>query len=59
VRSCIIDGELIACDANGPIASLAQAGPAIYCAFDLLQFDGRDLRGEPIEERKDELPPGS
>jgi ATP-dependent DNA ligase len=29
--------------------------PAIYCAFDLLQLDGRDLRDEPIETRKAEL----
>jgi ATP-dependent DNA ligase len=28
---------------------------AIYCAFDLLQIDGRDLRDEPIETRKAEL----
>jgi hypothetical protein len=29
--------------------------PAIYCAFDLIEFDGRDLRDEPIETRKAEL----
>jgi ATP-dependent DNA ligase len=29
--------------------------PAICCAFDLLQLDGRDLRDEPIEPRKAEL----
>jgi ATP-dependent DNA ligase len=28
---------------------------AILCAFDLLGVDGRDLRDEPIEERKAEL----
>ncbi len=25
---------------------------AMLCAFDLLELDGRDLRREPIEERK-------
>src|SRR6516162_9177540 len=46
--------ELIAGDANG-LADFQllrwrkRDDPAIYCAFDLLQLDGRDLRGEPIE----------
>jgi bifunctional non-homologous end joining protein LigD len=57
VRSCLIDGEAIVCDENrlavfelirrhGALAS------AVLCAFDLLELDGRDLRREPIEERK-------
>jgi ATP-dependent DNA ligase len=29
--------------------------PAIFCAFDLIEADGRDLRDEPIEARKTEL----
>ena len=28
---------------------------AEHCAFDLLELDGRDLRGEPIEKRKELL----
>jgi bifunctional non-homologous end joining protein LigD len=28
---------------------------AEHCAFDLLEVDGRDLRGEPIEKRKELL----
>jgi bifunctional non-homologous end joining protein LigD len=35
---------------------------AVLCAFDLLELDGRDLRREPIEERKRllvKLPKGS
>jgi len=28
---------------------------AVLCAFDLLELDGRDLRREPIENRKDLL----
>jgi bifunctional non-homologous end joining protein LigD len=57
VRSCLIDGEAIVCDENelavfnllrrhGALASAA------HCAFDLLELDGRDLRREPIEQRK-------
>jgi bifunctional non-homologous end joining protein LigD len=44
VSSCLIDGEAIVCD--GALAT------AVHCAFDLLELDGRDLRREPIEERK-------
>src|SRR5205807_10307768 len=57
VRSCLIDGEAIVCDENGlAVFDLirrhgALAG-AVHCAFDLLELDGRDLRREPIEERK-------
>src|SRR5438552_9049345 len=57
VRSCLIDGEAIVCDQNGlAVFDLirrhgALAG-AVHCAFDLLELDGRDLRREPIEERK-------
>jgi ATP-dependent DNA ligase len=28
---------------------------AVHCAFDLLELDGRDLRREPIEKRKELL----
>ena len=60
VRSCVIDGELIACDANGLadfqlLRRRKHDDPAIYCVFDLLHLDGRDLRDEPIETRKAEL----
>ena len=34
---------------HGTIAS------AVHCAFDLLELDGRDLRLEPIEKRKELL----
>jgi len=57
VRSCLIDGEAVLCDENGlAVFELirrhgALAG-AVLCAFDLLELDGKDLRGEPIEERK-------
>jgi ATP-dependent DNA ligase len=60
VRSCVIDGEVIACDGNGLadfelLRSRRHDDPAIFRAFDLLERDGRDLRYGPIEERKADL----
>jgi bifunctional non-homologous end joining protein LigD len=57
VRSCLIDGEAIVCDENGLavfelIRGRGALASAVLCAFDLLELDGRDLRREPIEERK-------
>jgi bifunctional non-homologous end joining protein LigD len=57
VRSCLIDGEAIVCDKNGLavfelICRHGALASAVHCAFDLLELDGRDLRREPIEERK-------
>ena len=59
-RSCLIDGEVITCDGEGLadfqlLRRRQNTDPAIFCAFDLLGVDGRDLRDEPIEERKAEL----
>jgi bifunctional non-homologous end joining protein LigD len=57
-RSLRIDGEITVCDRNGlAVFDLLRHGPrikhdAILFAFDLLELDGRDLRGEPIECRK-------
>jgi bifunctional non-homologous end joining protein LigD len=56
-RSCLIDGEAIVCDENGLavfelIRRHGALASAVHCAFDLLELDGRDLRREPIEERK-------
>jgi bifunctional non-homologous end joining protein LigD len=34
------------------IARLARSHPVVFFAFDLLYLDGRDLRGEPVIERK-------
>jgi bifunctional non-homologous end joining protein LigD len=60
VRSCLIDGEAIVCDTNGLavfelIRRHGTIASAIHCAFDLLELDGRDLRREPIEKRKEML----
>ena len=57
VRSCLIDGEAIVCDEKGLavfdlIRRHGALASAVHCAFDLLELDGRDLRREPIEERK-------
>jgi bifunctional non-homologous end joining protein LigD len=53
VRSCLIDGEAIACDDNGlsVFHRLRRREAAILCAFDLIELDGQDLRREPIERR--------
>ncbi len=55
--SCLIDGEAIVCDENGLavfelIRRHGALASAVYCAFDLLELDGRNLRREPIEKRK-------
>jgi ATP-dependent DNA ligase len=60
VRSCLIDGEAIAYDADGLadfdlLRRRRGDQPVILVGFDLLEVDGRDLRREPIEDRKAEL----
>jgi bifunctional non-homologous end joining protein LigD len=56
-RSCIIDSEAVACGEDG-IASFDRiryrdhdAGVFLY-AFDLIEFDGDDLRRDPLAVRK-------
>jgi bifunctional non-homologous end joining protein LigD len=65
----IADGEIVAFDGPRtsfsrlqgrmqnarPSAALVAQQPVIYYLFDLLWFDGRDLRGRPLTERKDRL----
>jgi bifunctional non-homologous end joining protein LigD len=60
VRSCLIDGEAIVCDENGLsvfdlIRGHRTVAGAVHCAFDLLELNGKDLRREPIEKRKEML----
>ena len=56
-RSCIIDGEALACDGNG-IASFDlirnhRANDSVFLyAFDLIELNGDDLRRDPLEVRK-------
>jgi bifunctional non-homologous end joining protein LigD len=57
VRSCLIDGEAVACDDNGlavfeRLRRKHNARAVFLYAFDLLELDGVDLRREPIETRK-------
>jgi ATP-dependent DNA ligase len=53
-RSCIIDGEAVACDDNG-VASFDlirhhRANERIFLyAFDLIELNGDDLRRDPLE----------
>jgi bifunctional non-homologous end joining protein LigD len=56
-RSCIIDGEAVACDDNG-LASFERIryrqhdGDVFLYAFDLIELNGDDMRREPVERRK-------
>ena len=56
-RSCIIDGEAVACDDNG-VASFDlvrhhRANESIFLyAFDLIELNVDDLRRDPLEVRK-------
>jgi bifunctional non-homologous end joining protein LigD len=57
VRSCLIDGEAVACDENGlAVFELLREKPAgqhvFLHAFDLLELNGNDLKREPFEVRK-------
>ena len=58
-----IDGEIVALDDKGRSSFQLLQGfdigmvrpPIVFYAFDLLQLNGKDLRGLPIEERKAKL----
>src|SRR5438874_7821069 len=56
-RSCIIDGEAVACDDNG-VASFdlirhQRANESVFLyAFDLIELNGDDLRRDPLQVRK-------
>jgi bifunctional non-homologous end joining protein LigD len=54
-RHVILDGEVVALDTNGRQdlhMLLAGRGQPHYAAFDVLWKDGKDLRGQPLRERK-------
>jgi bifunctional non-homologous end joining protein LigD len=62
-RQALIDGEIVVEDERG-ISNFAMLQAAlkegrrdafVYCVFDLLHLDGRDLRDSPLRERKAEL----
>ena len=58
-RSCIIDGELIAAGEHGePDFRALLHGrhvPVCVYAFDLMELDVRDLREQPLEQRRSQL----
>jgi ATP-dependent DNA ligase len=59
-RSCIIDGEAVACDDNGvssfDLVRYHRANERIFLyAFDLIELNGDDLRPDPLVNRKDAL----
>jgi bifunctional non-homologous end joining protein LigD len=56
-RSCIIDGEAVACDDNGlpsfnRIRYRRHDANVFLFAFDLIELNGDDLRRDPLEVRK-------
>ena len=57
-HEAVLDGELVALDAQGRsrFQLLQNAGRnsarLLYCVFDLLYLDGKDLRGKTLLERK-------
>ena len=60
VKYFLIDGEAVCCDVDGmPVFDRLRYRRddrrVFLYAFDLLQLDSRDLRREPIEDRKVEL----
>ena len=62
VRRVLLDGELVAVDADGrpdflalPSALSRVVGALRYFAFDILYLEGKDLRELPLEERQRRL----
>jgi bifunctional non-homologous end joining protein LigD len=58
-RSCIIDGEAVACDEDG-VASFDlvrhRANDRMFLyAFDLIELNGDDIRRDPLQVRKGTL----
>jgi ATP-dependent DNA ligase len=61
VRSCLIDGEAVACDETGlavfeRLRRKHEGKKVFLFAFDLLELNGTDLRREPIEPAHLEFP---
>ena len=69
-REAWLDGEIVALDSEGrsdfqqlqprfgvqrPSAHLLQSAPVVYYVFDILYYNGYDLRGVPLIERKELL----
>jgi bifunctional non-homologous end joining protein LigD len=63
IRDAVLDGEIVALDNHGVSSfqllqafELGEKRPPLYFyAFDLLQINGKDLKGKPLNERKELL----
>ena len=56
-RSCLVDGEAVACDDDGlsvfeRLRGRRHDASVFLYAFDLIELDGTDLRREPLQVRK-------
>jgi bifunctional non-homologous end joining protein LigD len=63
-HSAVLDGEIVALDEAGRsqfqlLQNFRRSGKGrlVYCVFDLLYLDGRDLRAEPLRTRRRLLAP--
>jgi bifunctional non-homologous end joining protein LigD len=62
-EKCVIDGEIVALDERGHGSfqrlqnrgSIADEGALIFYVFDVLNLDGRNVRGLPLTQRRDLL----
>jgi bifunctional non-homologous end joining protein LigD len=58
-KPVVLDGEIVALDKEGrssfQMLQNAAEGRVSYAVFDVLYAEGHDLRGEPLEARKDVL----
>ena len=62
LRSTILDGEIVALDKDGiPRFQLLQqwqkrpSAPVVFFLFDLLWYDGRDITGKTVIQRRERL----
>jgi DNA ligase D-like protein (predicted ligase) len=68
-RQLVLDGEVVAFDGDQtsfsrlqqrlgvsrPSAERVAEYPVVYCVFDLLEIDGEDITGQPLEQRRRRL----
>jgi len=68
-RDLVLDGEVVAYDGEQtsfsrlqqrlgvtrPSPALVAAYPVVYCVFDVLSIDGRDITSLPLAERRDRM----
>lgn len=55
VRSAVLDGEIVCLDKDGKsqfYSLMFRRGPARFCAFDLIEPNGKDLRSLSLLQRK-------